>query len=290
MMNEAVQNSPFKQHEDFYIDQDFAMLNGNLEIFRFLLSNQTPFRIEDLRMGIILKGELHAIINLQERHLKTGMIACITPGAIVQPIQISDDFYIRGMAVFTDNVLARAGLRLPAMMNGQIRDFQLTPDEQTTQIIRKLFEALWSVVSHGKNHLSHEVLGCMVGAIINEYAHAFALYSESKRQKKNRNQEIFDRFMALVNQIGGRERQLSYFANRLFLSQRYLGTVIRQVSGMTAKEWLDRATISEAKILLKHSELQVSQIADQLKFPNSSFFCKYFKRLTGMTPNEYKKE
>ena len=105
---------------------------------------------------------------------------------------------------------------------------------------------------------------------------------------KTREREIFDKFIRLVNHSNGENRQLVYFADKMYLSERYLSTVVKQASGVTAKEWIDRATVTEIKVLLKHTDKQISQIADQLNFPNDSFFCKYFKRLTGMTPKEYR--
>ena len=75
----------------------------------------------------------------------------------------------------------------------------------------------------------------------------------------------------------------------LCLSPRYLSSVIRDVSGRTVVEWVNQAVILEAKVLLKHSDLLTYQIADELHFPNPSFFSKFFKRMTGMTPQEYQR-
>lgn len=54
-------------------------------------------------------------------------------------------------------------------------------------------------------------------------------------------------------------------------------------------EWVNQAVVLEAKVLLKHSDLLTYQIADELHFPNPSFFSKFFKRMTGMTPQEYQR-
>ena len=79
------------------------------------------------------------------------------------------------------------------------------------------------------------------------------------------------------------------YADRLCLSPRYLSSVIRNVSGRTVVEWVNQAVILEAKVLLKHSDLLTYQIADELHFPNPSFFSKFFKRMTGMTPQGYQR-
>jgi len=99
--------------------------------------------------------------------------------------------------------------------------------------------------------------------------------------------ELFNRFVALVNKHNIQERNVSFYADKLCLTPRYLNTVIRQISGRTVMEWINQAIILEAKVLLKHNDLLIYQIADKLNFPNPSFFCKFFKRITGMTPQEY---
>ena len=78
------------------------------------------------------------------------------------------------------------------------------------------------------------------------------------------------------------------YARKMCLTDRYLGTVVKAISGQTGKEWIDRALITSAKVLLKHSDKSIAQIAEELDFPTVSFFCKYFKRLTQITPNQFR--
>lgn len=91
-----------------------------------------------------------------------------------------------------------------------------------------------------------------------------------------------------MNQYALRERNVAFYAEHLCLTPRYLGTLIREVSDHTVMDWINEAVIQEAKILLLHSDKLVYQIADELNFPNPSFFSKFFHRMTGKTPNEYR--
>lgn len=111
--------------------------------------------------------------------------------------------------------------------------------------------------------------------------------SEDKQQR-TRQEEVFNRFLLLVNKYAIRERNIIFYAERLYLTPRYLSTLIRQTSGRTVMDWVNEAVVQEAKLLLRHSDKLVYQIADELNFPNASFFCKYFRRLTGKTPHEYR--
>lgn len=87
-----------------------------------------------------------------------------------------------------------------------------------------------------------------------------------------------------------KERKVLYYADKLHLSASYLSTVIKRVSGKTAAEWIDDYVILEAKALLKSTKLTIQQISDELNFSSQSFFGKYFKRITGLSPKEYREK
>ena len=73
----------------------------------------------------------------------------------------------------------------------------------------------------------------------------------------------------------------------MHLSPKYFTTLIKKASGQTAADWINHYVILEAKNLLKYSTMNVQEIAYSLNFPNQSFFGKYFKHHTGMTPSQY---
>ena len=72
------------------------------------------------------------------------------------------------------------------------------------------------------------------------------------------------------------------------MTPNYLGAVIKLASGLIIMQWIHRHIIQQAKLQLKYSDLPVWQITESLNYPNPSFFSKFFKRETGMTPNEYR--
>lgn len=112
----------------------------------------------------------------------------------------------------------------------------------------------------------------------------------AEKQKRTRQEEVFNRFLELVNKYAVRERSIAFYADRLYLTPRYLSTLVRQASGRTVMDWVNEAVVQEAKLRLCHTDKLVYQIADELNFPNASFFCKYFRRMTGMTPNDFRQE
>ena len=70
----------------------------------------------------------------------------------------------------------------------------------------------------------------------------------------------------------------------------YKRQLVRQASGRTVMDWVNEAVMQEAKLMLRYTDKLVYQIADELNFPNASFFSKYFRRMAGMTPNDYRRK
>ncbi|MCS3310663.1 helix-turn-helix domain-containing protein [Bacteroides sp. BFG-637] len=86
-----------------------------------------------------------------------------------------------------------------------------------------------------------------------------------------------------------KERSISYYADVLCITPKYLSQVIHNISGRFASDWIIDFVILEAKALLKSRKYTVQQVADMLNFANQSFFGKYFKNKVGCSPSEYQK-
>ncbi|MDE6644508.1 MAG: AraC family transcriptional regulator, partial [Muribaculaceae bacterium] len=99
---------------------------------------------------------------------------------------------------------------------------------------------------------------------------------------------VYD-FIQLVHTHYRRERTIKFYADKLFISPKYLSLIIKEGTGSTAAEWIDRCVIMEAKNLLRFSNMNVQQVAYELNFSNQSSFGKYFKHLVGMSPSQFQK-
>ena len=79
-----------------------------------------------------------------------------------------------------------------------------------------------------------------------------------------------------------------FYADKLCLTPKYLSSVIHEVSGKFAGEWIDDHVVTLAKSLLTSSMKTIQEISYDLNFTTPSSFTKYFKRITGDTPREYR--
>ncbi|MCM1051604.1 MAG: helix-turn-helix domain-containing protein [Paenibacillus sp.] len=98
----------------------------------------------------------------------------------------------------------------------------------------------------------------------------------------------FDKFMRLLEENYVRHHSIRFYSGKMGLTPKYLSLMIKKVSGKLATQWIDEYVILEAKNLIKYSSMSIQEVAYALNFPNQSFFGKYFKRHTGLSPKEYR--
>ena len=266
-----------------FINSELGMLYGSPNMFLMIIQqHKPPFTINDFRMGIITRGNARVRINLVEKDLEPNMLLFVGPGTIIHPVSYTDDLEIYGIGVFDDFPMPQ----MPSTFNGQVRDFQVKVGDADIATARHIIDTIWHVV-HQPDY-NRQTVSSLVAAMMHFYDGAYRHHTDMLQASQSREQTIFDRFLQLVNQHCAEQHQIAYYAERMCLTERYLSTIIRQTSGVTAKEWIDRALIARIKVELMHTDKSVAQIADDLHFPNPSFFSKYFKRIVGTTPGEYR--
>ena len=139
---------------------------------------------------------------------------------------------------------------------------------------------------------SPEILRSMIRTLAYKVCRIIGRHIESQpapeTSARSRNDEYFNQFMSELTKHYMQERSVGFYAGQLHLTPKYLTTIIRKTSGRTAAEWIDDYVVLEAKNLLKYSTMSIQEIAYCLNFPNQSFFGKYFRSHTGMTPSAYR--
>ncbi len=105
-----------------------------------------------------------------------------------------------------------------------------------------------------------------------------------------RGEHLVEEFVKLVNEDCGLNRSVEYYADRLNISAKYLSTLVRNTLDRTPSEIIRIVTMKEIERRLRYSKESIKEISNALNFPNTSFFGKYFKQHSGMTPNTYRKK
>lgn len=269
------------------IGHDMAMLRSGELLFPSVVRPGVPYIMEDSRIGMLRNGEARLTINLIEHKMRKGMLAFIGTGSIIQMEEVSDDFDLCGMMISDGRMKGALKDGMPTWCVGNATFFSLAPSPSEFDFVGRLFDAAWTLI--GQERFPDETLNGIIYAVVYYYNYLKDTTLGTSIRQMPRSREIFERFITFVNAFGRREHDISFYADKMCITPRYLGTAVKAASGITAKEWIDRAVVTNAKIMLKYGDGQIAGISDSLNFANTSFFCKFFKRLTGMTPMEYRK-
>ncbi|BEG98473.1 helix-turn-helix domain-containing protein [Bacteroides sedimenti] len=270
-----------------FIDNDFAIFSDIKDVPLF----EYPSRIDLCVFCIPLTGYARVGINLKDYYFKKNDLALIMPRQIIQLYEKSDDFAGIFFALsndFMNEIAVNLEKKLSIFL--YIKDNpHTTLSDQEVLSIMEYHSFLWEKVKDKENDYRKEIAKNLLRALVFEVYSIFDSHLPVKRFQSRR-EELFESFLILVSENFQKERSVSFYAERLFLTPKHLSRVVREASGRSASEWIDEQVILEAKVRLKSSLFTVQEIADKLRFPNQSFFGKYFKQHTGMSPSEYRKK
>lgn len=246
-----------------------------------------PFKINMYVCCICLCGESKGKVNLSPCDMKGNEMAINIPGQIVEQEFMSDDY--KGICILmSERFVGSLGLPYNFQTYMALQECPILKMEQGQMdammsyctMVRNLFR-----VEHPNKV---EVIKHLTCAFLYGMGYYFHRLVEGKKLTKE--ESLMQKFSMEVGRHYRTERKVLFYADLLHLSAGYLSTIIKKCSGKSAAEWIDDYVILEAKALLRSTNLTIQQVSNELNFPSQSFFGKYFKRKTGMSPKEYKEK
>jgi AraC-like DNA-binding protein len=245
-----------------------------------------PLLMPEMRVLVVKSGGSDVVLNLQPRHLEKGMLLFLAENSVVEFQHIMPETSGFGLSLSHDLFSLALGNHVPKAFDGRLRDFLLSLEPHEVDVLDRIHQLLYDVTS-GPDH-SAQVTLHLIGSFLCQVDHLWSRSEQVSREGQSREQRLFADFIQLVNAHVAAEHNIEFYADRLFLSPRYMSTVVKKVSGRSAKEWIDDALVARIKVALRYTDRQAAQISDDFGFPNTSFFSKFFKRLTGLTPLQYR--
>ena len=150
-----------------------------------------------------------------------------------------------------------------------------------------LFSAIHTIYHNSKNR---QLLAAYLNVLLLE---AGVLHQKQENTVSPSNnsspEQLSGKFLDLISEHYLNKQQVNEYADMLFVTPNYLNKAVRQITGKTALEQIHEMLILEAKVLLKHRAMNISEIAAYLNFENASYFTRLFKKRTGHTPLDYRK-
>lgn len=244
-----------------------------------------PFKIDALSALICTKGVTRGKINLKPCTAEAPCLILMLPGQILEFEYVGEDFegYVIVMSKqflttldIKENFSAYLSVMKQPYMPLNERELEAMSGYYTMmqRVIRDTFNINRLEIA------KHLTIALFYG--IGPFIH------DLFEKPTNRAEILLEDFLKLVRTNYKEQHSLEFYANRLCLTLKYMSTVIKQASGISAGEWIDKHIILETKALLKSTNMTIQQISDEFNFANQSFFGKYFKRLVGVSPKEYR--
>ena len=134
----------------------------------------------------------------------------------------------------------------------------------------------------------HELMGSLCLTMMYDIFEAHA-QREAINSHTDRTAYIVKQLMALLSTgISRTEREVSYYAERLNVSPKYLSATIKRVTGHSVTSYIDRHTIPILKSYLDDERLSLTQISELMNFTTLSYFSRYCTKHLGQSPSEYR--
>ena len=247
-----------------------------------------PKIVEAGFVAICVKGDCEVMIDHVVYDFKEGMMCVGLTATVVQTLWMSPDFECVLLAA---NIEFLRNINIPSVSELfiTIRNnpcVSLSGEDMIA--LPSYFRYIQSVYSRKDHSFRIEVTKHLLLVICYEIATIYHKDSISKKQIYTYKDTVFRNFVRLLSDKHKEERRVSYYAQELCITPKYLSSVVKEVSNKTAAEWIDDFVLRNVKIFLSTTSLTIQQISDKFNFPNPSFFSQYVKRATGKTPKAFR--
>ncbi len=250
-----------------------------------------PTRMNFILMALCRHGKAQYSIDTREQTVKPGDLLFISERHIVDNYMASPDFECLCIMVSTEfyhgfiqNVKNVSSLLLFSMNNPVV---SLTPRE--IQVYSNYYHTIREKMGDKDHHYRTDLVKALLLAMFYDMSNVIWRVEQQGAKSQTRADVIFANFIRLLEQHFRQERRVSWYAEKLCITPKYLSEIVKQVSKRTPNEWIDNYVVLEIRVLLKNSSKSIKEITKELYFPNQSFLGKYFKEHVGVSPSEYRK-
>jgi len=278
-----------------YIDP-FAIKN-------FIISDKTisipptttnyPFVIDGVVFAICISGNARIKVNFKEYDIEKNSIITVLPTFVIEYITRSEDLMVEFL-IFSIDFLSE----MPTSSSLDIpKNIIQSPCLKISDEEAKKYLEFHSFIVKQYKRKDHPFRVSMVKGLLYAllsdvgsfyYERLWDKTPEDDTKLTSHQEELVSGFFKLLLLHHKEEKSLQFYADKMCLTPKYVSTIVRERTGRTAFAWINEALISSAKYTLKTTDKTILQISDEFNFPNPSFFGRFFKKHTGLTPMQYR--
>lgn len=265
-----------------------VMLVDNADSSNIQKSHTEPFKV-DMTMAIIYKkGTTRTRINMVEYNIVAPCVIIVVNDSVYQPLESSDDLICKAIVMsrsFSNSLFTNFGDYKP-IYNMIVSNPVVFMDNETN-VFDFFYDAMLNLIRSPYREFALESARHLTLAMF--YGYCAARQGIANNAKAvTRQESICSDFIDILSHNYKEQREVSFYADRLCITPKYLSQIVKDNTGKTALELIEDYVIEESKAMLISTTMTIQQISDELHFPSQSVFGKYFKRVTGLSPREYR--
>ena len=290
-MDKNIRNTNFRIAQEDHSTSDFIADDIILsEKLTTLAINAQPRRMTFILVALCTEGNAQFTIDTQRHDVKKNDIIVISDRHIIDDYTASDN---------TNGLAMMMSVNFFYEVINDVRDVSLlflfsrnhpvvSLNEDEVQTFKEYFFFLKKKVADTTNHFKRDLVRTMVLAMFYDLSNVIYRVQQVENKRQTRADDIFTRFIKLVEDNYKKERRVSWYAEQLTITPKYLSETVKSVSKHTPNEWIDKFVTTEIRNQLRHTNKRISEIAAEMHFPTQSFFGKYFKDNVGVSPTDYR--
>lgn len=264
---------------------DDIMLFDNYTVTPLMLK---PLRTEYTVAVEVLEGKGRAMVNEMEYSFEAPCLLVFVPGQVFQLSSMPETPLKSRVMVLSESFM-NGFYGMSYRLNEIFATLLITPviplNSHGSAYVDSYVKSCILTISDLQNPHRYDVVKHLTMALF--YGALVKICNRSLRNGK-RTSKICAEFTELVKTRFAEQHKLDFYASELCITPRYLSICVKSVTGKTPSYWIDFHILSEAKRLLLQTDATIDRISEELGFGSQSVFGKFFKRLTGMSPTDWR--
>jgi AraC-like DNA-binding protein len=228
----------------------------------------------------------------QQVKIRPGQMLLIPAGKLVQPLMISTDVNASVLLISDKTLKSALGNQLSIWNKAMyVKEIYVVEEAGWVEAMESYARTIFKTGSLPV--LFREILSSFLRMMLLMICEELMQHDDMTSlndASTTHDKEVFNEFLQLLSQQNQKRQRVSYYADKMNISPKYLSSICKKVSGKNPMRWITENAMQDCYSLLKDTDLSVKEISNRLGFPNPSFFGQYFREQAGVTPMEYRIE
>lgn len=250
-----------------------------------------PRRMNFIFIGLCTRGQAEYTLDTRKLTIGPNDLIMVTERTVINDYKATDD--TEGLSIcmsmnFFREIFSNVSDLSSALLFARDYPIIKLPLADST-VFRRYFYAIYNRVSDKENRFRRPLARTLLLAMFYDLSNVITQVLHNGKQPQKRSDIVFTRFISMVEANCRKERRVSWYAQQIGITPKYLSETVKSASHRTPNEWIENYVVTELQVMLRNSTKSIKTIAEEMNFPNQSFLGKYFKERVGMSPSEYRK-